>query len=67
MRYVRTYVCTYVQEYTLPGRVVTPEVLEPNRLREAIPAIAVTPVQGPGQLVEGLTGKVRFLLLITLL
>ena len=33
------------------------EVLEPNRLREAIPAKAVTPMQG-SPLAAGLTGKV---------
>lgn len=47
-----------VQEYTLPGRTVTPEVLEPNRLREAIAAKTITPMPTLGYVVDGLVGKV---------
>lgn len=47
-----------MQEYTLPGRTITPEVLEPNRLREAIPAKAITPMPSSAYFVGGLVGKV---------
>ena len=45
--------------YTLPGRVITPEVLEPNRLREAIPAIRITSMHdAPSHLLDGLVREV---------